>query len=128
MECPQCHANVLDIDVKCSNCGAGLGASGAHRMIGQVVLGQYENALGHGGAGFQAYYDGDADLLDRRAREGSAVESGRRGAAAGQQQQEGRQSRERHAQVFCTTMLGKAIALLRACIDRRPAALRAISR
>ncbi|MGE3459878.1 MAG: serine/threonine protein kinase, partial [Kofleriaceae bacterium] len=41
----------MDIDVKCSHCGAALGATGAHRMIGQVMLGQYElvDVLGQGG-------------------------------------------------------------------------------
>ena len=39
MNCPSCQAEVLDIDVKCAHCGAALGATGAHRMIGQTVLG-----------------------------------------------------------------------------------------
>ncbi|HWO24847.1 MAG TPA: serine/threonine-protein kinase [Kofleriaceae bacterium] len=49
--CPKCGKEVLDIDVKCASCGAGLGASGAHRMIGSVMLGQYElvDVLGQGG-------------------------------------------------------------------------------
>jgi serine/threonine protein kinase len=49
--CPACGKEVLDIDVKCASCGAGLGASGAHRMIGSVMLGQYElvDVLGQGG-------------------------------------------------------------------------------
>jgi serine/threonine protein kinase len=49
--CPACGKDVLDIDVKCASCGAGLGASGAHRMIGSVMLGQYElvDVLGQGG-------------------------------------------------------------------------------
>ncbi len=49
--CPACGKDVLDIDVKCASCGAGLGASGAHRMIGTVMLGQYElvDVLGQGG-------------------------------------------------------------------------------
>ena len=33
-------------------------------FMDEVVLGQYENALGHGGSDFQAYYAGDADLLE----------------------------------------------------------------
>ena len=37
MNCPQCQTEVLDIDVKCGHCGAALGSTGAHRMIGQVV-------------------------------------------------------------------------------------------
>src|SRR5215831_19998177 len=49
--CPACGAAALEIDVKCSHCGAALGASGAHRMIGSVMLGQYElvDVLGQGG-------------------------------------------------------------------------------
>jgi tRNA A-37 threonylcarbamoyl transferase component Bud32 len=51
MTCPACGKDVLDIDVKCAGCGAGLGSSGAHRMIGTVMLGQYElvDVLGQGG-------------------------------------------------------------------------------
>jgi serine/threonine protein kinase len=52
MNCPQCQAEVFDIDVKCGSCGAALGATGAQRMIGQTVLGgQYElsDVLGQGG-------------------------------------------------------------------------------
>ncbi|HSS02989.1 MAG TPA: serine/threonine-protein kinase [Kofleriaceae bacterium] len=51
MTCPACGKDVLDIDVKCGSCGAALGASGAHRMIGQMMLGQYElvDVLGQGG-------------------------------------------------------------------------------
>jgi tRNA A-37 threonylcarbamoyl transferase component Bud32 len=51
MTCPACGKDVLDIDVKCASCGAALGASGAHRMIGSVMLGQYElvDVLGQGG-------------------------------------------------------------------------------
>ena len=33
-------------------------------FMDEVVLGQFENALGHGGADFQAYYNGDAGLLE----------------------------------------------------------------
>jgi len=49
--CPVCSKDVLDIDVKCPHCGAPIGATGAHRMLGQVVLGQYElvDVLGQGG-------------------------------------------------------------------------------
>jgi serine/threonine protein kinase len=49
--CPACGKDVLDIDVKCASCGAVLGASGAHRMIGTTMLGQYElvDVLGQGG-------------------------------------------------------------------------------
>src|ERR1044071_6043672 len=51
MTCPACGKDVLAIDVRCSSCGAALGASGAHRMIGQVMLAQYElvDVLGQGG-------------------------------------------------------------------------------
>jgi serine/threonine-protein kinase len=46
-----CGIDVLDIDVRCGGCGAVLGATGAHRMLGQVMLGQYElvDVLGQGG-------------------------------------------------------------------------------
>jgi len=49
--CPSCHNEVLEIDVKCPACGVAIGASGAHAMIGQVMLGQYEliDVLGQGG-------------------------------------------------------------------------------
>jgi serine/threonine protein kinase len=51
MKCSKCKADVLDIDVKCANCGAALAATGAHRMLGQTVLGTYElvDVLGQGG-------------------------------------------------------------------------------
>ncbi|HEY1547768.1 MAG TPA: serine/threonine-protein kinase [Kofleriaceae bacterium] len=51
MKCPQCQADILDIDVKCASCGTALGATGAHRMLGQLVLGTYElvDVLGQGG-------------------------------------------------------------------------------
>ena len=49
--CPACGAEVLDIDVRCTKCGAVNGATGAHRMLGQVMLGMYElvDVLGQGG-------------------------------------------------------------------------------
>jgi len=49
--CPACGKDVLEIDVKCGACGAALAASGAHAMLGQVMLGQYElvDVLGQGG-------------------------------------------------------------------------------
>jgi serine/threonine protein kinase len=49
--CPSCNAEVLDIDVKCKECGAHLGSTGAQRLIGTTVLGQYEiiDVLGQGG-------------------------------------------------------------------------------
>ena len=51
MTCPECGKDVLEIDVKCASCGAALGASGAHRMLGTVMLGQYQliDVLGQGG-------------------------------------------------------------------------------
>ena len=51
MKCPSCKVDVFEIDVKCPSCGTALSATGAHRMIGQVVLGQYEliDVLGQGG-------------------------------------------------------------------------------
>jgi serine/threonine protein kinase len=51
MKCPGCEAEVLEIDVKCASCGTALGATGAHRMIGSLVLGTYElvDVLGQGG-------------------------------------------------------------------------------
>ena len=51
MNCPQCAREVLDIDVRCKHCGAALGSTGAHRMLGHVVLGTYElvDVLGQGG-------------------------------------------------------------------------------
>ena len=49
--CPGCGEDVLDIDVRCPKCGAVNGATGAHRMLGQVMLGVYElvDVLGQGG-------------------------------------------------------------------------------
>ncbi|CAN5293947.1 hypothetical protein BH11MYX1_BH11MYX1_25850 [soil metagenome] len=51
MNCPSCQGEILDIDVKCPHCSAGLGSTGSHRMLGQVVLGVYElvDVLGQGG-------------------------------------------------------------------------------
>lgn len=51
MECPACGKEVLEIDVRCPACGAVNGATGAHRMLGQVMLGVYElvDVLGQGG-------------------------------------------------------------------------------
>src|SRR5436190_15513319 len=51
MSRPRCGKSVLDSDVKCGHCGTPLGSSGAQRMIGQVMLGQYElvDVLGQGG-------------------------------------------------------------------------------
>jgi serine/threonine protein kinase len=51
MKCGSCQNAVLDIDVKCPHCGTALGATGAHRMLGNVILGTYElvDVLGQGG-------------------------------------------------------------------------------
>ncbi|HTM19477.1 MAG TPA: hypothetical protein VL172_03185, partial [Kofleriaceae bacterium] len=50
-ECPSCGADILDIDVRCDNCGHRLASTGAQRMLGGIVLGQYEivDILGQGG-------------------------------------------------------------------------------
>ncbi|MBS1118746.1 MAG: hypothetical protein H6Q90_974 [Deltaproteobacteria bacterium] len=50
-QCPACGQDVLEIDLRCGSCGVAIGASGAHRMLGQVMLGQYElmDVLGQGG-------------------------------------------------------------------------------
>ncbi len=49
--CPACGKEVLDIDVNCGSCGQGLSSTGAQRLIGEVVLGQYtiSDILGQGG-------------------------------------------------------------------------------
>nr|HEX4314079.1 serine/threonine-protein kinase [Kofleriaceae bacterium] len=49
--CSACGSEVLDIDMRCGSCGASLAASGAHKMLGTFVLGQYElvDILGQGG-------------------------------------------------------------------------------
>ena len=51
MNCPSCKGAILDIDVRCAHCGAALGATGAHRMLGQLILGTYAlvDELGQGG-------------------------------------------------------------------------------
>ena len=65
MECPKCNGEVLDIDVKCPHCGHAIGATGAHRMLGQVVLGQYEliDVLGQGG--MSVVFKGKHKLTDQ---------------------------------------------------------------
>lgn len=49
--CHGCGELVYDIDVRCKNCGIALSSTGAQRMIGSVVLDQYEvmDILGQGG-------------------------------------------------------------------------------
>jgi serine/threonine-protein kinase len=49
--CPECGTPVLDIDMKCRGCGASLASTGARRMVGQVVLENYqiEDVVGQGG-------------------------------------------------------------------------------
>jgi serine/threonine protein kinase len=51
VNCPSCQGEIYEIDVKCSHCGAAVGATGAHRMLGQTVLAHYElvDVLGQGG-------------------------------------------------------------------------------
>jgi serine/threonine protein kinase len=63
--CPSCGKPVLDIDVKCGACGAPIGTSGAHRMLGTTVLGQYElvDVLGQGG--MSVVYKGRHKLTDQ---------------------------------------------------------------
>ncbi len=50
-QCAACGAAVLDIDVRCAACGVSLSSTGAQRLIGSVVLEQYEitDILGQGG-------------------------------------------------------------------------------
>jgi serine/threonine-protein kinase len=63
--CPACGGNTLDIDVKCPHCGAPLASTGAHRMVGSVVLGQYElvDVLGQGG--MSVVYKGRHQLTEQ---------------------------------------------------------------
>ncbi|HUH03341.1 MAG TPA: serine/threonine-protein kinase [Kofleriaceae bacterium] len=65
MECQACGAEVLDIDVKCGACGHRLTSTGAHQLIGTVVLGQYEivDILGQGG--MSVVYKGRHKLTDQ---------------------------------------------------------------
>nr|MBA3539700.1 serine/threonine protein kinase [Deltaproteobacteria bacterium] len=65
MKCRACAAEVLEIDVKCGACGAALGSTGAHRMLGQVMLGQYElvDILGQGG--MNVVFKGKHKLTDQ---------------------------------------------------------------
>ncbi|MBA3460260.1 MAG: protein kinase [Deltaproteobacteria bacterium] len=64
-ECPKCNGAVLEIDVKCPHCGHAIGATGAHRMLGQVVLGHYElvDVLGQGG--MSVVFKGKHKLTDQ---------------------------------------------------------------
>lgn len=64
--CPSCGQPVLDIDVRCKACGTALNSSGSQRMIGQVVLGQYElvDVLGQGG--MSVVYQGRHHLTDQQ--------------------------------------------------------------
>jgi len=63
--CPSCGGPVLDIDVKCGACGTPIGTTGAHRMLGTTVLGQYElvDVLGQGG--MSVVYQGRHKLTDQ---------------------------------------------------------------
>jgi tRNA A-37 threonylcarbamoyl transferase component Bud32 len=65
VNCPQCNAEVLDIDIKCGSCGAALGATGAQRMIGQTVLGQYELADVLGQGGMSVVFKGKHKMTDQ---------------------------------------------------------------
>lgn len=49
--CPSCKAQIDREDVTCRHCGAPLAASGAHHLIGHLVLNTYEivSVLGQGG-------------------------------------------------------------------------------
>jgi serine/threonine protein kinase len=49
--CPRCGQPVLHIEVHCPHCGNSLAATGAQKLIGQVILDQYEitEVLGQGG-------------------------------------------------------------------------------
>ncbi|MEM9491674.1 MAG: serine/threonine-protein kinase, partial [Myxococcota bacterium] len=49
--CRGCGAEIFDIDVKCPVCGRPNNSSGAYRMVGKRILGQYEivDVLGQGG-------------------------------------------------------------------------------
>jgi serine/threonine-protein kinase len=49
--CPRCSAPVIEVDVKCGSCGAPLGTTGAHRLVGHTLLGQYKvlEMIGQGG-------------------------------------------------------------------------------
>ncbi len=63
--CPSCSADVLDIDVKCGACGASLSPTGAVRLVGTTVLGQYRivDVLGQGG--MSVVYKGKHALTDQ---------------------------------------------------------------
>ena len=65
MTCPSCSAEVLDIDMKCGACGTALAATGAHRMLGSMVLGQYKlvDILGQGG--MSVVFKGKHTLTDQ---------------------------------------------------------------
>jgi serine/threonine protein kinase len=65
VNCPQCQGEVFDIDVRCSHCGAALGATGAQRMIGQTVLGQYELADVLGQGGMSVVFKGRHKMTDQ---------------------------------------------------------------
>lgn len=66
LTCDACGAEVLDIDVKCPECGERLTSTGAHRMIGTYVLGQYEivDILGQGG--MSVVYKGRHKLTEQQ--------------------------------------------------------------
>ncbi len=65
VECPECHQEVLDIDVKCPHCDTPLAATGAHKMIGQTMLGQYELVEVLGQGGMSVVFKGRHQLTDQ---------------------------------------------------------------
>ena len=63
--CDACGAEVLDIDIRCGQCGHRLTSTGAHQMLDAIVLGQYKvvDILGQGG--MSVVYKGRHELTDQ---------------------------------------------------------------
>ncbi len=63
--CDACGAEVLDIDVRCGQCGHRLTSTGAQQMLDAIVLGQYKvvDILGQGG--MSVVYKGRHELTDQ---------------------------------------------------------------